>query len=197
KEEAIDMKKTHCSNNNKMCKYNNMNNHMSTNKNNNQIFEESKQNVNKPIYNLKSLGNNTFKNDEKYNENDYKNNHDDDKKKYTDDSNEENIYEERNQKILLIHLLKNIKELLNRQRQNFNNFLSFLSENYQSYEKFYKSQKYQNGKNYIDKLDQQGELKNVSVVTHSFLDMSKAANGKKDKNGVFVKLMNDQKKKWG
>ncbi|KAI4840762.1 rhoptry-associated leucine zipper-like protein 1 [Plasmodium brasilianum] len=58
------------------------------------------------------------------------------KNEYTSMDSNEAIYEERKQKILLIHLLKNIKDLLYRQKKNFNNFLSFLSENYASYEKF-------------------------------------------------------------
>ncbi|SCM19995.1 rhoptry-associated leucine zipper-like protein 1, putative [Plasmodium chabaudi chabaudi] len=46
------------------------------------------------------------------------------------------LYEEKKRKILLIHILKNIKKTLHRQNENFNNFLSFLSENYENYEKF-------------------------------------------------------------
>ncbi|ANQ06148.1 Uncharacterized protein PCOAH_00004400 [Plasmodium coatneyi] len=49
----------------------------------------------------------------------------------------ESLYEEKKQKILMIHVLKSIKEHLDRQKKNFNSFLSFLSESYASYEKFH------------------------------------------------------------
>lgn len=66
-------------------------------------------------------------------------NHDDSAEGKGKKEDNESLYEEKKQKILMIHVLKSIKEHLDRQKKNFNNFLSFLSESYASYEKFYVS----------------------------------------------------------
>ncbi|VWU50416.1 rhoptry-associated leucine zipper-like protein 1, putative [Hepatocystis sp. ex Piliocolobus tephrosceles] len=52
-----------------------------------------------------------------------------------DDNNVNMLEDERKRKALLIRILKNIKDILHKQKVNFNDFVTYLSENYTIYEK--------------------------------------------------------------
>ncbi|EUD65254.1 hypothetical protein C922_04383 [Plasmodium inui San Antonio 1] len=96
-------------------------------------------------------------------------------------TNEENesLYEEKRQKILMIHLLKTIKEHLDRQKQNFNSFLSFLSESYASYERFHVFKKVN------DMYSGVGE--EMAITSQSFLSLQEESTprcGKQNVGGV-------------
>ncbi|CRG94453.1 rhoptry-associated leucine zipper-like protein 1, putative [Plasmodium gallinaceum] len=128
--------------------------------------------------------------------------HDKDKKEkmdeiiHKDDDNNDmkidrdSVYEERKQKILLIHLLKNIKDLLDRQRDNFYNFLSFLSENYASYENLYSTKKNINSKENRFNKTRDDKIRNT-ITTSSFLSLKDSLSPIENMGNNFIKNDNE------